>query len=129
MGRASIPSARAQARCSGGSSSAGWPGAPGRWTSHPSLGSLPGRKTSSSEAGQCGPARFPESGQTAAWASRVRSTSDAGERPAMARTITRAKIGPAPVIPETPCIGRPSKDPTQTATVRSAVNPAVQLST
>ncbi|GAO03843.1 hypothetical protein PSR1_02730 [Anaeromyxobacter sp. PSR-1] len=39
----------------------------------------------------------------------------------MARTITRAKTGPAPVIPDTPCIGRPSKLPAHTATVRSAV--------
>ena len=38
-------------------------------------------------------------------------------------------MGPAPVMPETPCIGVPSKLPTQTATVRSAVYPAVQLST
>ena len=32
-------------------------------------------------------------------------------------------------MPETRCIGRPSKFPTQTATVRSRVKPTVQLST
>ena len=47
----------------------------------------------------------------------------------MARRITRAKSGPAPVMPDTRCMGRPSKFPTQTATVRSRVKPTVQLST
>jgi len=47
----------------------------------------------------------------------------------MDRSITRAKMGPAPLIPETPCMGVPSKFPAQIATVRSAVKPTVQLST
>ena len=47
----------------------------------------------------------------------------------MARFMIRLKMGPAPLMPETPRMGRPSKFPTQTATVTSLLNPAVQLST
>ena len=39
------------------------------------------------------------------------------------------KNGPAPEMPDTLCMGTPSKLPAHTATVRSAVKPTVQLST
>jgi hypothetical protein len=43
--------------------------------------------------------------------------------------MTRRKMRPAPVMPDTCFMGVPSKLPAHTATVRSRVKPAVQLST
>jgi hypothetical protein len=73
------------------------------------------------EAGHHRPARSPDSGQIRACASRSSSTSGAGVTFTIALVITRLKMGPAPVMPDTCTIGAPSKLPAQIATVRSRV--------
>jgi len=51
-----------------------------------------------------------------------------GSWPRLARVITSAHRGPAPLTPLTLCMLAPSKLPTQTPTVWRGVKPTVQLS-
>ena len=78
---------------------------------------------------QRGPASTPVSGHTGAVSKRRGSTSGPGFMSRIAASMARRKMRPAPVMPETFFIGVPSKLPAHTATVRSRVKPAVQLST
>ena len=83
-------------------------------------GAVPATNCSSTAGGQWGPASSPLRGQMRA-VTIPPGRSICGSRPRIARVITSAHRGPAPVMPETLCIGEPSKLPTHTPTVPSEV--------